>query len=198
MDFFNNVDWSELLQSYGYWIILLGTFLEGETIVIIAGVLAAQGQMSFGGVVLCAFIGSSLSDQLMFSIGKYKGNAILARFPRLQQKKKRVARLLRKYDLLLILGFRFIYGIRNITPIVLGLSRVRHGRFLALNLAGALVWAASFTAAGYYFGQAVEELLRLFGISALLILIGVILSIALFIFIRRRRKKSEPVIRELP
>ncbi len=190
IDFLYNVDWQELLQDYGYWIILLGTFLEGETIVILAGILSASGQMSFGGIVLCAFVGSSLSDQLMFSIGKYKGNAIFARFPRLERKKKRVARLLRKYDLLLILGFRFVYGIRNVTPIILGLSHVRHGRFLALNLTGALVWSLSFTAGGYYFGQAVEQILHKCGVSVLIIIIGAILSGALAFFIIRRRKRA--------
>jgi len=198
IDFLSNIDWLELLQNYGYWVILLGTFLEGETIVIIGGVLAASGQLSFCGVGLCAFVGSSLSDQLMFCIGKYKGNAIIERFPRLQQKKERVARLLRKYDIFLILGFRFIYGIRNITPIVLGLSHVPHKRFLPLNLSGALAWAFLFTAAGYYFGQAIDGILRVCGISVLAIIVGVILVVSLFLYIARRRKAAVSALNKLP
>ncbi len=192
MEFLSNVDWPSLLQTYGYWAILIGTFLEGETIVILAGILVASGQMSFEGVAACAFIGSSLSDQLMFSLGKYKGNALLSRFPRLNKNRERAARLLQKYDTLLILGFRFVYGIRNVTPILLGLSHIRHLRFLVLNLLGALIWAVSFTGAGYYFGHAIEHVLRLFGLTMLFVIVGVALLSALVLFIVRRRKAAAP------
>lgn len=194
MDFFAHIDWQELLQTYGYWAILLGTFLEGETIVILAGICVAGGQMSFEGVALSAFLGSSLSDQLVFSLGKYKGNAILARFPSLRKKRKRVAWLLRKYDTFLILGFRFVYGIRNVTPIILGMSRIPHRRFLLWNLIGAFVWATSFTAAGCYFGHAMTHILRTCGIYALIaVLLALLAAGGFFFFIRRARqtKKGE-------
>lgn len=189
MEYFSNVDWQELLQTYGYWAILLGTFLEGETIVILAGVLVAGGQMSFEGVSVCAFLGSFLSDQLMFSLGKYKGNSILARFPKLDRKREKVSKLLQKYDTFLILGFRFVYGIRNVTPIVLGLSNIRHWRFLVLNLIGALVWAVSFTASGYYFGHVIDNILRIFGLSVLIGIVCVALLTAAILFFIRRRKR---------
>lgn len=189
MEYFSNVDWQELLQTYGYWAILLGTFLEGETIVILAGVLVAGGQMSFEGVSACAFLGSFLSDQLMFSLGKYKGNSILARFPKLDKKREKVSKLLQKYDTFLILGFRFVYGIRNVTPIVLGLSNIRHWRFLVLNLIGALVWAVSFTASGYYFGHVIDNILRIFGLSVLIGIVCVALLTAAILFFIRRRKR---------
>ena len=189
MEYFSNVDWQELLQIYGYWAILLGTFLEGETIVILAGVLVAGGQMSFEGVSACAFLGSFLSDQLMFSLGKYKGNSILARFPKLDRKREKVSKLLQKYDTFLILGFRFVYGIRNVTPIVLGLSNIRHWRFFVLNLIGALVWAVSFTASGYYFGHVIDNILRIFGLSVLIGIVCVALLAAAILFFIRRRKR---------
>mgnify|MGYP001411232528 CR=1 FL=1 len=189
-EFFSNVDWQGLLQTYGYWAILLGTFLEGETIVLLAGICVAGGQMSFEGVAACAFLGSVVSDQLMFSIGKYKGEALLARFPRLNRNREKAAELLRKYDILLILGFRFAYGLRNITPIILGLGGIRHWRFLVLNLTGALIWAVSFTAAGYYFGHAIDRLLRALGFSAPFAIAGIILISAVTLFgIRRWRKR---------
>jgi len=190
MEFLSNVDWQEMLQTYGYWAILLGTFLEGETIVILAGVLVAGGQMSFEGVAACAFLGSFISDQMMFSLGKYKGNAILARFPKLDSKRERVSKLLQKYDTFLILGFRFIYGIRNVTPIVLGLSNIRHWRFLILNLIGALFWAISFTASGYYFGHVIDNILRILGLSVLIGIVCVALLTAVVLFFIRRRKRA--------
>ena len=62
-----------LLQTYGYWALLIGTFLEGETIVIIAGLLAQQGYLEPWLIALCAFVGSCSSDQIMFALGRWKG-----------------------------------------------------------------------------------------------------------------------------
>jgi len=191
LEFLRNLDWQELLDSYGYLAIFIGTFLEGETIVILGGMLVAGGQMSLEGVIISAFAGSSLSDQLMFSLGKYKGSALLKRFPRIDRKRKRVSRLLAKYDAFLILGFRFIYGIRNVTPIILGLSRITHRRFLILNLIGTAIWAVLFTGGGYYFGHAVFKIVKVLGISILYLIIGAgILAGACYFFIRRRRLRK--------
>ena len=143
----------ELLQNYGYWALLIGTFLEGETIVIIAGLLAQQGYLSPVLIALCAFVGSCTSDQLMFALGRWKGIAIIQRFPKLERNVCKASLLLAKYETALILGFRFIYGVRNVTPILMGVSRVNYAKFVILNIIGAIVWAISFTAGGYFFGE---------------------------------------------
>ena len=68
-------------------------------------------------------------------------------------------RLLDKYNILFILGFRFLYGIRTVAPFALGVSSISPIRFLILNIAGALVWAIVIGMLGYYFGYAVEMLI---------------------------------------
>lgn len=153
------LDPTELLRSYGYIALATGAFLEGEFIVILAGVLAHQGYLSPVPAALCAFGGSLASDQLMFYLGRWKGNAVLRRFPRLERNAPKARDLLDRYETPLILGFRFIYGIRNVTPILLGMGRVNHWKFLALNTVSAGMWAASFIAIGYFFGRAAEALL---------------------------------------
>ena len=149
----------ELLQSYGYIALLAGAFLEGELIVILAGVLAHQGYLSPYLAALSAFCGSVTSDQLMFFLGRWKGNAILHRFPRLEKRAPRVRALLARYETPLILGFRFIYGVRNVTPILMGMGAVSHVKFLLLNIVSAAVWACAFITLGYFFGLAVTTLL---------------------------------------
>ena len=53
----------------------------------------------------------------------------------------------------LILGFRFLYGLRTITPFALGMTRVRRGYFFLLNILSALVWATAVGTGGYLFGN---------------------------------------------
>lgn len=155
-----NLDPAYLLETYGYIALLVGAFFEGELIVILAGVLAHKGYLAPVPAALYAFCGSLASDQIMFYLGRWKGNALLHRFPRLEKKALKVRAWLSRHETLLILGFRFIYGVRNVTPILMGMSRVNHWKFLVLNIISAAVWAASFIAAGYFFGQALTALLN--------------------------------------
>ena len=183
----------ELLQAYGYWALLVGTFLEGETIVIIAGFLAQQGYFSPALIALCAFVGSSTSDQLMFALGRWKGLAILQRFPRLENKVRKTSHLLARYETALILGFRFIYGVRNVTPILMGISGVHYLKFVVLNLIGAAVWAVSFTAAGFFFGEMITKLMdksphaKYWGMAIL-----ALLFIFFWGWLRARRRRACP------
>lgn len=57
------------VQTYGYWAILIGTFLEGETILVLGGLAAHMGYMDLNGVILAAFAGSLSGDQLFSSWG---------------------------------------------------------------------------------------------------------------------------------
>lgn len=182
-----------LLEQWGYLIIIGWTFLEGETIVIVAGFLASQDYLTLNPwlIALCAFVGSMCSDQLMFSLGKYKGEAVLKRFPRLAKNTEKARRLMVKYETALILGFRFVYGVRNVTPILLGISGVRHIKFLALNMIGAMVWALSFSFGGYYFGELIGKLTEKYQHAKHYFLGGLIaLVVAGFLIQRLRHRKN--------
>ncbi len=65
-----------LVREYGYFALLIGTFLEGETILIIGGLLAKLGLLKLPTVMLVVFIGSFSGDQLYFYIGYFKGQEL--------------------------------------------------------------------------------------------------------------------------
>lgn len=149
----------QLITDYGYAAVAIGTFLEGETILALGGFAAHRGYLSLPWVVVCGFVGSLLGDQLYYYIGRWKGDALLARRPAWQQQSTRVFDLLHRHQLWLILGFRFLYGIRTVTPFLIGAARISPLRFLVLNLVGAAVWAVAVGVAGYLFGNALEAVL---------------------------------------
>ena len=180
-----------LLNQYGYYGILIWTFLEGETIVIIAGLMSPKTGMDLQLIALCAFTGALLSDQLMFLLGKFKGEKLLHRFPKLAQRMEKATTLFKKYDTLLILSFRFIYGVRNITPIMLGISGVSHVKFLLLNIIGAGTWASLFTAGGYFLGNAFIHFMGHVGKSIIYFLLLVVACIVIVRLFRARRLKKD-------
>ncbi|HKJ52204.1 MAG TPA: DedA family protein [Gammaproteobacteria bacterium] len=146
----------ELISNYGYAAIAVGTFFEGETILILGGFAAHRGYLELPWVVVSAFLGTLCGDQLYFYIGRSKGVSAFAERPGWKQKSDKVFRLMNRHQTWLILGFRFIYGIRTVTPFLIGASRVSPLRFLVLNTIGGLVWAVVVGTLGYLFGQTLE------------------------------------------
>lgn len=149
----------ELVSNYGYWAIAIGTFLEGETILVLGGFAAHRGFLELPWVMVCAFLGSFIGDQTFFYVGRLNGEKLLAKRPHWKAKSDKVLTLLDQHQTWLILGFRFLYGLRSVTPFLLGAAKVSPPKFFVLNLIGALVWAVAISSLGYFFGYAIEAVL---------------------------------------
>ncbi|MEO5373948.1 MAG: DedA family protein [Alphaproteobacteria bacterium] len=182
----------EYLDTYGYFAILLFTFLEGETIVILAGIAAYQGYMNVYLVAVSGFCGSFLGDQLYYAIGRHYGTPLLNRWPHLRKRIEWVFDILRRYETLYILSFRFIYGVRNISPFVIGMTGISRLKFMTLNCLAAMLWASTFSAGGYFFGHAIERILGENQTKALLVLGGIALTVGVVIAVRKRLRKPRP------
>lgn len=150
-----------LVRTYGYWALLVGTFLEGETILMIGGILAHLGYLKLPAVMLVAFVGSFSGDQFYFVIGRLKSQDLLVKHPRWRYRVNRVHQLIERYRDLIMLGFRFVYGMRIMTPFVLAMDkRIKTSRFILLNAIGAVIWSVVISAGGYLFGYALEIVIR--------------------------------------
>lgn len=147
------------IATYGYLAVFIGTLLEGETVLIAAGFAAHRGLLDWPLVVLVAMAGGTLGDQLMFLLGRWKGNALIERYPALARHKPRMHALLSRYNTIFILSVRFLYGLRIAGPLILGSFQVPVLRFAVLNILGATLWAALISGAGYTFGVAINSLI---------------------------------------
>ncbi|NOX53679.1 MAG: DedA family protein [Planctomycetes bacterium] len=183
--------WEELVKEYGYLILLIGTLLEGETIVILAGFLARRGYLDFAYVALISFIGTFFADQTLFQIGRRYGARILDRWPRLRRAVKRVWRLLGRFQNLYIFGSRFLYGFRTISPLALGSAGVATRRFLTFNGLGAMVWAICIPAIGYSLGMALESVMAEVHRYELMVLAGMLTVSGVILLIHWLRLRSK-------
>ena len=114
------MDMQTIIENYGYAAILIGTFLEGETILVLAGLAAHQGYLKLIGVIAAAFLGSLCGDQLFFYLGRKHAQAVLAKRPAWKAKAEKVHKLMSRYQTPMILSFRFLYGLRTVAPFVIG------------------------------------------------------------------------------
>ena len=149
-----------LITEYGLAAIFLGAGIEGEACVVAGGVLAHRHLLPLWTVWLAATSGSFVADQLFFASGRYFRD-----HPRVQRMaaKPGFAKALvtlERHPVLFVMGFRFLYGLRTVSPIAIGTSHIRTRIFLPLNALAAAIWAALFTGIGYGFGGGIE---RLFG-----------------------------------
>lgn len=150
---------AQLVSDYGYAALALGCLLEGETVVLLAGLAAHRGLLAWPQVVLIATLFSFLGDQLWFQVGRRFGTRLIDRFPALAQRRPWLEKRLFAHPDALVLGLRFLIGLRTVGPILMGTGFVPPRRFVWLNLLGALLWVCTFVAAGYFFGELAERLL---------------------------------------
>ncbi len=175
---------------YGYIVILLMTFFGGEEFLMLAGFLAHRGYLTFSLIVLSGFTGSLVADQLYFFLGRKKGIAFLNKHPSWKTRADRIQKLLQQHQNLVILLFRFVYGIRAVTPVLIGVSNVSSFKFLVLNAAGAITWAIALTSLGYFFGHTAELLLD--DVKKYeFIIIGLIVLVGLMVWILEYRAENK-------
>lgn len=184
-----------LLARYGLAAVFLGAGIEGETIVVTGGLLAHNGLLPFFGVAIAAAAGSFIADQLFFALGRrFRDHS---RIKRIEAKPAfaRALTLFEHHPTAFVFGFRFLYGLRTVSPIAIGTSAIRTHRFAAINAAAAAVWAVLFTGIGYVFADGIE---RFFGKikSVEHVVIGVLVGAAIIgggihLIRRSRAKRSQ-------
>jgi len=174
-----------LVEQLGYFAVFVGTLLEGETILALAGVAAAQGYLSLTAVIAVAMAGAFLGDQCCFYVGRRYGSRVLARFPALAARAPRVQALVRRWDAPAVILLRFLYGLRIAGPIIIASCGISAWRLAFFNFIGVLIWAPLVAGIGYFAGQALEAWLgRLQGMQMLLVLAAGVVGVAAWIIVR--------------
>lgn len=178
-----------IVTAYGYPALLAGCLLEGGTVVIIAGAAAHSGYLRLSWVIAITFCCAFGADQFFFQVGKRKGKDFLEKRPRWEPRVDTVRRFLVTYQVIAILGFRFIYGMRTITPIVIGASGIDTRRFVLLNMCSTFVWATVVASSGYFFGHVIGIIIGHVRHYKLAIMVG-IAAIAWGIWLYHQRLKG--------
>src|SRR5438045_3288292 len=86
-----------LLHKFGYFAVFIGTFLEGETILVMAGFFAERGYLEIFPVALVAASGAYVGHAFWFWLGRTQGVKLLDRFPRMKKHFGRGIRIFERY-----------------------------------------------------------------------------------------------------
>jgi len=158
-----------LLQQHGAWIypilfviifcetgLVVTPFLPGDSLLFVAGALAAAGGMDMHLLALALVVAAVLGNTVNYSIGYYLGPRVFhwedSRFFN-RKALERAHAFYEKHGGKTIIITRFVPILRTFAPFVAGIGRMTYVHFSVYNLAGALAWVLSLLYAGYWFGN---------------------------------------------
>ena len=182
-----------IIARYGIVAVFAGAGFEGETAAIAGGLLAHQGYFTLPAAMVAAALGSFVADQLFFLLGRRFRER---RWVRKAQQRPAFARalgLLERYPRAFVFAFRFIYGIRTVSPVAIGTSNVPTRTFIAMNAVAAAVWGPLFVGLGFLFGHAIEAAFgHVHGVRhvVLLAIVAAVIAIGAVQTIRRWRMRE--------
>ena len=158
-----------LVQQYGPWIyailfaiifsetgFVVTPFLPGDSLLFVAGALAALGGMDLATLIAVLVAAATLGNMLNYQIGRFLGPRVFhwedSRFFNKAALEKTHAFYTKHGGKTLIIS-RFLPLFRTFAPFVAGVGAMSSARFFIFNLAGAVCWVLSLTLAGYFFGN---------------------------------------------
>ncbi len=164
-----DVHLGSLAQNYGAWVyvilfliifaetgLVVMPFLPGDSLLFVAGAVAALGSMDINKLVIVLIIAAFLGNYVNFQIGKYFGKRFFldknSRFLKREYINRTNSFFARHGGKTIVIS-RFLPILRTYAPFVAGIGQMGAWRFAFFNAIGAALWVASLTYAGYLFGN---------------------------------------------
>ncbi len=152
------------LEHYGS-IALFGFLLLGivafpipeETLMVIAGTLIHKGKLAVLPTLLAAYLGSMCGITISYLLGRMTDKYFLKKYGYLiglsQSRLEAVHGWIHRFGKLTILFGYFIPGLRHFTGFAVGAAELEYAGFAPFAYGGAIIWASTFLAIGYFLGK---------------------------------------------
>jgi len=179
------MEWAQqFVEQYGYWAVFIWTFIEGESVFIAAAALAAAGLLVPWKVIVVAACGAYVGHIVFFSIGRWKGLAVIEAVPFLKRHYPKANKVLDRYAHWSIFIFQYLYGTRLVAAILFGCSSISFIRFALIQIVNCITWSLLIYAVGHMLGIAGVAILHRFGIVGLIVVLVLALLIGIWIYAR--------------
>jgi membrane protein DedA with SNARE-associated domain len=193
----------DAIKEYGYIILFVWSMMEGETGLVMAGVLSHTGDMTVPIAILVAALGGFAGDQLYFYTGRYNKDFIHKEFKTHRRKFALAHLLLKKYGWPIIFVQRYMYGLRTIIPMAIGITKYSAKKFAIINLISAFVWASATIIPAYIFGEEILEFInKLKEYWYIALPVGITLAVAIYYYFhnvtddKNRKKRRQRAVKE--
>ncbi|MDR3347235.1 MAG: DedA family protein [Helicobacteraceae bacterium] len=180
------------LETYGYIALFIYSLGGGFVGLIAAGIFASMGHLNIFVVVIVAFVANTLGDTALFFISRSNKQAVLDYFRKHRRKIALTHLLMRRQGSWILIGQKFVYGLKTIVPLAVGWTKYSAFRFTILNIIGAFLWAivfgfGSFYASDFFAALAERYENNLYVMPLALIAVFVVIIAAITVVSRKKR-----------
>ncbi len=141
--------------------LLVGFFLPGDSLLVTAGIFAANGDLNVWILLFGLSLAAIAGDQTGYLIGRKAGKALYSRPDSILFKKKHLQAahdFYEKYGPKTIVLARFVPIIRTFAPTVAGAAEMEYRKFVTFNILGGILWVFSTVGGGFLLGKAIPDL----------------------------------------
>ena len=134
----------------------VGFFLPGDSLLVIAGVFAGNGNLNLTKLLLLVPLCAIVGDQIGYWIGRKAGQALYRREDSFIFRKRHLERakqFYEKYGGKTVIMSRFMPIVRTFCPPVAGAAMMPYARYVAYDIAGGFLWVGSMILGGYFLGR---------------------------------------------
>jgi len=149
------------LATYGYIGLFLYSLGGGFVALVGAGVLSYLGKMDLSTSIAIAFIANALGDILLVYLARYQKTMMMEGLKRHRRKLALSHLYMKKYGSWIILIQKFVYGIKTLIPIAIGLTKYDFKKFVILNIGSSAIWALAVGLGSFYSGSVLVEVAEL-------------------------------------
>jgi membrane protein DedA with SNARE-associated domain len=189
-----------LLERYGYAGIFVTVLVEGfgipapgQTLLVLGGLVAAQGELDIVAVVAVAWSATVVGNLIGYAIGRRAGRRLLLRSGVRRTRIRSVEKFVRRYGPVIIVVARFVDGLRQLSSIVAGSMNMPWHAFLVSVLVGAALWAGIIGLGAFYLGRDYHAIAGLFvsmAPYAWIAAAGALLALVVYLMRRSKRAPS--------
>jgi membrane protein DedA with SNARE-associated domain len=163
-----------IIQDWGYLALAMYSFGGGMLGLAVASVFAFTGELNIYYVILVAFISNFVGDQFLFLIARNNKEQAKSMMEKHQNKIQIAHNMMDKYGWLTIIFQKYIYGIKTLIPLIIGITEYDKSKFLIFNFIASAIWAVVVGSIAYFMGQIFLDSLseyKNYGIALLIIII---------------------------
>lgn len=167
----------DLIRDWGYIILFLYSFGGGFLALVVAGILSFSGELNIFLVIIVAGVANFVGDQFLFTIAR-KNKAQAKQMMQKHRRKIAMAHLMmRKYGSWVIFLQKYIYGIKTLIPLAMGLTKYDYKKFLLFNIFATALWAIFIGMASYMMGDLVYTYIEEFKSYGIAFVVVILLTV---------------------
>jgi membrane protein DedA with SNARE-associated domain len=177
----------DIIKDWGYLALFLYSFGGGFVGLVVAGVLSYSGDLNIYISILVAGVSNFLGDQFLFFIARKNKNYAKDMMKKYGRKIALAHLMMRKYGSFVVFVQKYIYGIKTLVPLAMGLTKYPAMKFSIYNAIATVIWACIIGYASFTAGEYVLSLGDDFKYIGLAIIVVILLSIS-YVFKKIEKK----------